>query len=194
MLSQSVAVDLAALTDALSSLITDEPLRRRLAASSRRRALDRYDWSHVVAAHEALWGELCAEASRHREPPPAHALDYGRPAYVEAFGHYATRLLGDEAALALTARGRGVATGELAAPTHHHTVWRHLDMELMTALILALERRRAGATMASLIDQVGRRPGSPLVEAAAVRRHVLWLLKYGLVAVAEAMDDPSPRG
>ncbi|MCM8738647.1 glycosyltransferase family 4 protein [Azospirillum sp. A1-3] len=56
--SQATAVDSVAAGDALLRLIEDPDQRRRMGDAGRRRARAMFDWSVVMAAYEALWGEL----------------------------------------------------------------------------------------------------------------------------------------
>jgi len=52
---QTVAVDAGAAGEALTRLVSDEPLRKRMGAAGRARALERFAWPHVIRAYEAIW-------------------------------------------------------------------------------------------------------------------------------------------
>jgi starch synthase len=56
--SQSVAVDIDATTEALRRLISDPDLRREIGIAAKKRARETFDWSVVIPAYEALWEEL----------------------------------------------------------------------------------------------------------------------------------------
>jgi starch synthase len=92
LVSQSVAVDLRILIQAVAALVEDENLRRSLGERGRALAAANYDWSVVFDQYRALWAELLAlrmisQGSQATKAPRTCAaqLDpYG------LFGHYAT--------------------------------------------------------------------------------------------------------
>jgi glycosyltransferase involved in cell wall biosynthesis len=57
-ISQSVAVDIDATTEALRRLISDPDLRRQIGMAAKKRARETFDWSVIIPAYEALWEEL----------------------------------------------------------------------------------------------------------------------------------------
>ena len=65
LVSQCVAVDVAAAADAFATLASDADLRRRMGEAGRRRARETFDWRVVVAAYQQLWRDL--ENIRNRE-------------------------------------------------------------------------------------------------------------------------------
>lgn len=172
LLSQAVAVDVRQLIGSLRRLIVDTPLRQSMGRASRKRAVEQYDWRHIVAAHEKLWVELIAQARE--QPAPTAKLDYLRPSYAEAFSHYPTRLLPNDAQLRITAHGRRVARAEIDAPTHHDKVWSYLDHELLRRLVTALHASPAGVSAQQLSLQHE-------LSSTEVQRHLMWLLKYDIV-------------
>jgi glycosyltransferase involved in cell wall biosynthesis len=172
LLSQAVAVDLRKLVSAIERLITDSDLRQRLGRASRERAIERYDWRHVVAAHEALFIELIEQARREPEEPAD--VDYLRPRYTDTFAHYPTAMVTMDHALKLSAHGLRVARGEVEAPTHHDRVWRYLDRDLLRWLFA-----RLGETESTTPERLKARHGA--VSDAQLLRHLMWLLKYDVV-------------
>lgn len=56
----STSVDMDRLVDALSELIANPDLRRRMGASGQARARAEFDWRHVYCRYQALWSELDA--------------------------------------------------------------------------------------------------------------------------------------
>jgi alpha-maltose-1-phosphate synthase len=63
---QCTAVDVGEATAAYVTLIGDPALRRKMGDAGRARAQSVFDWSVVVAAYQALWGELAARRAAHR--------------------------------------------------------------------------------------------------------------------------------
>ena len=62
--SQAVAVDCTLAAEAFTRLVGDEPLRRRMGAAGRRRAVERFAWSHVIRTYEELWAQPGTRAAR----------------------------------------------------------------------------------------------------------------------------------
>jgi hypothetical protein len=56
----ATSVDTAACARAYRELLNNEPLRRRLGDSARRRAREEFDWKHVIRRYQELWRELAA--------------------------------------------------------------------------------------------------------------------------------------
>ncbi|MGQ0507933.1 MAG: glycosyltransferase family 4 protein, partial [Myxococcaceae bacterium] len=149
-LAQSTAVDPYAMFHALDALIRSEPLRKRLGAASRRRALNLFGWDVVMKQHAALWRELGARAVR--TPLGKARRSYRHPPYLKAFGHYAT---GFVERVRISDAGREVLAGKRALPAYYLP-----DAEAVEAALVALEK--AG------------KQGMP------AGKYELWLLKYGL--------------
>ena len=76
--SQSIAVDVAACTEAFTRLAGDVELRRRMGEAGRKRARETFDWRVVVAAYQALWQEL---GERRRLASEIVRRQPGHPAY-----------------------------------------------------------------------------------------------------------------
>jgi glycosyltransferase involved in cell wall biosynthesis len=96
---QSVVVDEEALARRLADLLVSAELRERMAAASRRRVLECFARTVVVSEYAALWQSLIDVAAElPGRPHPTH--DFGRPALTQAFAHYATQVLAEDAALA----------------------------------------------------------------------------------------------
>jgi glycosyltransferase involved in cell wall biosynthesis len=70
--SQSVAVDIDATTEALRRLISNPNLRRKIGMAAKKRARETFDWSVVIPAYEALWNEL--EQRRNADAPSPSAV------------------------------------------------------------------------------------------------------------------------
>jgi len=90
--SQFVAIDAAALSNALEALAGDAALRKKMGETGRRRARADYDWSVVYRRYQLLWEDL---AERRRADPdlyPAQSVTArpDRPDPFAAFAGYAT--------------------------------------------------------------------------------------------------------
>ncbi len=179
-LSQSVAVDMRALSLCLQRLMDEPELRQSMAAQSRRRALEKYAWPVVIRSYETLWAELSAQAKRAPEP----AADGGRyavPDYGGFFRAYATREIGGETTLRLTDRGRRAGTRLGGLPGHYVDRWRHLDRGTLECIMRTLGRgegKEAGLSVGRILERV-RRSADAAAGDSALLRHVLFLVKYG---------------
>jgi D-inositol-3-phosphate glycosyltransferase len=178
-LAQSVVVDPRALEAAIQRLLDQPALAVSMGARSRQRAEELYSWPVVVARYEAIWEELAKEARRSPEPQRDPAR-YASPDYGRAFGHFATRQLGEETRLQLTALGRDLLNGAGTIPATYVQRWRHLDVDVLKRVLVGLVRAdekgeplRIGRILAVL--------GAKAEPSArsAVLRHVLFLMKYG---------------
>jgi D-inositol-3-phosphate glycosyltransferase len=181
LMAQATAIDLDALQAASQQLIDNDDLRVRMADASRRRALDQYAWPHIVTRYEALWEELALIADS-LPPGGAGCADYAEPAFVSAFRHYATSVLTDDARFRLSEAGRRVLRGEEALPLYLKPMglW---SSDVLAEILWSLERSGPPMTMGDLpgvatgeFDDVHGSPGPHVA-----RRHVMWLLKYGLI-------------
>ena len=90
---------------------------------------------------------------------------------------YATRTLSDEQRFVVTAYGRGIAEGRTELPV----VWEDiLDHGTLAELLAQLQAGPdSGATMSSLVNA----GGTDARAADARRRHLMWLVKYGLAEI-----------
>lgn len=183
-LAQSVAVDLDALEAALDLLLREPALRARMGEASRARAVAEFSWPRVLSRHEALWRELAAVAAR--APAPRSPPGYATMPYSRAFAAYPSRWLAPGTALQLTEEGRAVRAGAAPLPvTPGAQAW--LDVALAERLLGALrpvQTRTAGRLLAE---------GDPRGARPRATRHLLWLLKQGLLRVSSSAPPRRPR-
>jgi hypothetical protein len=113
-----------------------------------------------------------------------------KPAYSDAFGHFATRSLNGATKLVITESGAAALTEPKAVVYPRQAVrWRLLGESLIadSLRIVATHShsgdagiRRGRLSVASLEEQLAHI--HPDHHAASLRRHVLWLLKQGFLA------------
>ena len=98
--SQCVGVDVKGCAEAFTALVKDAGLRRRMGEAGRKRARSHYDWRIIVAAYQALWGELAErrkkgdELAAKQPNAPAHPL---REDPYSVFDTYPSLVLNAEA-------------------------------------------------------------------------------------------------
>jgi starch synthase len=71
MSAQSVTVDAEAAANAFVALIEDENMRHKMGEAGRQRALDTYDWRHIIRAYQELWADLADRRRSASEVAPA---------------------------------------------------------------------------------------------------------------------------
>ena len=192
--SQTITVDPIATADALSRLVEDEALRRRLGAAARAAVLDRFAWNHIVARYEALWAELDAERQE-RYVAACEAGETGRtgrgpecyPAPDAVFEGYPTRWIGPEDRLQAAPGSSDLVETFLRLPlTSHVAERRNADPAVIRGVLTeSIETR----SVAELDEQFG---WSGLDQLTS-RTTLAWMLKYGLLRLVrdggEAADE-----
>jgi D-inositol-3-phosphate glycosyltransferase len=177
--AESVIVDLAIYKERLQRLIDSPELRSWMGEKSRQRAVEFFSWRNVVQQYETLWRELAAEASRSEAPsPPTSDRAPFTMRYHDAFGHYATGPLPEGMWVRLTEDGLRILRQKDALPFYER-LSPVLDKDLIERALRQIGfGMRHGVAMEPLVTALAD-------EAATHRhrafRHVLWLLKYGLV-------------
>lgn len=75
--AQMTAIDMAAAVEALSALVRDPDLRRRMGEAGRRRVAEALDWSAIIPQYQDFWEELArrraaAGPDKHQPVRPNH--------------------------------------------------------------------------------------------------------------------------
>ena len=195
-LSQSVAIDIGAMKKYLGMLIANEKLRLDMGRKSRQRAERLYSYTAIIGQYESLWQELL-EAARslsiyHRK------ARFNEPTYFDWFAHFASSLLDDQTRLIITPLGCEVSKqGRIPLPYESLKQLNILNERVIGRLLgefaepTEMERgpgplgRRQTTPIShelgELVSHFAHRDGC---QEEDVRRHLMWLLKYGLVEVA----------
>jgi hypothetical protein len=177
---QSVAIDFDAAAQYLDLLVSNEDLRREMGQAARQHVLENFSWERCVGMFWELWHELSLVAEK-LPPPSPQQVAWMRPRYFHDFQGFATTCLSGAERLELTEQGRRVCARKEAL--HLIPEPRRLLRAELLMMILRVVRLwsyvRQQLTLEHLEALLGRRHLSPTV----IRRHVMWLLKYGLVRV-----------
>ena len=186
--SQATAVDVAAAIDAYTRLIRDAELRKQMGAAGRQRALEMFDWTHVIRSYETLWQEQEAERRARWQKDastPAGVLPQSHlrscaffPMPEISFSNYPTQMLTDNN------RVRSVAEAELNVDTllqmrltNHSAERRISDPQIIGD---ALRAAATGCTIRDL-EAFFRRHHT---ESDVARPTIAWMIKYGLLQLA----------
>lgn len=174
-LAQSVSVDPSALHQALRQLVAEPGLRRRFGEASRRRAVQHYSWQVVISRYEALWRELRDIRRAGTHAPAVPGLASLTSSYDRIFGHYPSHLLQDSSRIAATPEALEVLAGKRLLPLYEDRAG--VVVENLSEILSFLAEQGSGTTLAEILRREGKR-GVPGPVAA---RHVLWLMKQGLL-------------
>ena len=130
--SQATTVDIPAMSTALSKLLDDPELGRRMGAAGRDRAIERFAWRKVVSAFEELWLNQNIERAAQARASAAPSRWLGRqgpaayPSPELTFAGYPTRRL-DGADRLLPVPGNSERLEDLLAmPLTHHAPGRRV--------------------------------------------------------------------
>jgi D-inositol-3-phosphate glycosyltransferase len=186
----SVAIDIDALTQSLQILISNQSLREQMSRNSRLRATTLYGYGQVAFQYEALWDELskCAD----NLPPGLKQGNFLRPSYFSFFSGHASTLLNDDAIVTLTSIGLTALKGMDPWALHRDTLkLRFLDRGILTEMLEVVARSSGSVLSAEVNATRGITIGSIVVSLSSadelqderVRRHLMWLLKQGLVRI-----------
>ncbi len=188
--SQCVAVDVKACADALTALVKNKSLRRRMGEAGRKRAREEYDWRVVVAAYQELWKELAerreaeAEAAPRRPGAPAHPL---RDDPFSVFAGYPTAVIEDDTLVA-------IADG--ADEAHLERIRSQPMNDFAAAFLAPLEetrgllRRLAEGGPSHVADILAPSEGYDRVK---LHRTIGWLAKTGLVSISYPASPEAPE-
>jgi glycosyltransferase involved in cell wall biosynthesis/Flp pilus assembly protein TadD len=212
--SQVTAVDVRAAAEALAVLASDADRRRALGEAARRRAREVFDWTIIVARHQALWREL-AELRAAPPVPPAEpaapaSLASGRGDPFARLAEYPSHRLGAGTRVALAPEAdaarleklAGFAMNRFAAPA----LPAYADMAAMIASLAgragesSCEGTPTGVTRASDEAPLLGRAGEATAAELALRlpperqglagRGIAWLAKMGLLALSPG-EEPA---
>jgi glycosyltransferase involved in cell wall biosynthesis len=181
-LSQSCALHIPALAEALARLGTDESLRRRMGEAGRKRVRELFAWDRVITRQVSLWDELAAvPLTAEREYSLRAAGHPQLMRFGEYFhGHFTQTL--DETALAgmlLQRTETGDALYRGAIPLAHYAGMEQLlDSEAVRRMLLAARKPISGpALMRLLLEFFQGRSPAPFVQERA-NFTLLWALKH----------------
>jgi len=187
--SQATAVDTPGMAAALARLLGDAPLRLRMGAAGRRRAMEHFAWPRIINLYEQLWNDLEAERSARARagcggsPWRGSAGPAAYPAPERTFAGYPTRRLADADRVAPAPGAGDTLDALLAMPLTHHAPGRRVTDPGLVRAALALAP--------CPIDDFDRFWSQSGIDHGVGRATLAWMLKYDLV---RASDDNHPRG
>lgn len=176
---QTTAVDSGAAGEALTKLVADVELCARMGAAGRARAVERFDWRHVILAYEALWTEQQRELAAYRRTVPPARGQVRYPPLEQSFATYPSAWIDDATRLVAAPDATARLAPILAIPlTNMGAEHRCADLAALTALLREAAAPRTTADLAAALERTGGAPN-------AARATLAWLLKYGLLSITE---------
>jgi D-inositol-3-phosphate glycosyltransferase len=180
-LAQSVAIDLRAYRDRLQGLIDNAELRGAMSHHSRQRAVSCFSWPSVMQRYRTLWTELGTMAAAAKRVSNSSASS-SHPRYFDAFGHYASHEVTAATRLRITAAGRRARPA--ASPEYEIAEeWKLLDQHLLLDTLSLLRRQELNRE--TLVDRLASIPRHKAHHRHLIYRHVMWLLKHGLIEICD---------
>jgi D-inositol-3-phosphate glycosyltransferase len=178
-LAQTVALDIRILLDRLSTLALNPSLRNEMASASLFRARTVYDWKVIVKSYEELLESTILEASTHTILPKDHhgRVPFGDPQYFDNSAHFASRIITETTILEPSSiQGSRAPQESLSYATH----FRSFDRSFLDDPQRLVQACGVAATFAEYQAHLRRSIGCSQTEA---KEHVMWLLKYGFLAI-----------
>lgn len=180
--AQMTAMDLGAATAALTDLIQNPDLRRKMGEAGRQRIAHELDWAHVIPRYQAFWGELAARrAAAVPEPAdqPRRVVNPRRADPFTLFNAYPTRTLAITDGLRLGSApdwpaAQSILTRNLAM-AGRWAMATDAECEAVVDLVGEAGVARVSDVLASVPA-----PRRPYVE-----RTLLWLMKFDILRLAE---------
>lgn len=179
--SLMTAVDVDACTQALTALLTQPELRRRMGENGRIRAREIYDWSVVISAYENLWQELAEVRAKAKPTVPLAPGKAPNPLCDDPFrvlAHYPTQGLSQDMVLCLGAMGTPDKLQIL------RTTWMTnlgADKRSPTPMIDAVIEAIAQEGSLKVGEILRRFAGSELAPMVYLSRTLVYLLKFDVL-------------
>ncbi len=184
--SQATSVDLTVLTESILALAGNQNLRRRMGDSGKRRVLEHFDWSRVIANYEILLQELARRrASRNTAASgETSALHHpSRPDPFAMFSGFPTQPLDLNGSVSVVENARSIILQRIQLKVGLVQADVLMDLEEIPGFIGELEARNS-IKLRDLADVLGIDDFSKFLVTAG------WLVKLGLCRY----DPPETSG
>ncbi|MBN2339962.1 MAG: glycosyltransferase family 4 protein [Deltaproteobacteria bacterium] len=184
MLSQCMAIDTEHLFNALCTLASDAENTAQMGAAAKEHATKRFSWSSVMVKYHELWDSLHANILKLDESELKTLRSMPNPFindYLNAFDHYPTHKISPEMWCRITPDGKD-ALAQGRVPAAYSDIRELLHVDYQGAVLRTIEQHPL--KVETLIEN--RLAG--LSESDA-QFNLLWLAKYGLVALRTSLDD-----
>ena len=183
--AQMTGIDHPAAVTAISALVTNPDLRRRMGQAAARQAREHFDWSAIIPRYQALWSELAARRGAAAPEAPELAVIVDNPRRLDPFqlfAGYPTDLLSSATPLRLSpgmtqAAARTRLTAELGA-LGGWALPRLAEVDLVLSHLAQQDQATVGDLLA--LFPVGRQ--------SFIERGLLWLVKFAVIELVSPPD------
>jgi len=181
--AQMTAIDMAAAVAALSALVRDADLRRRMGESGRRRVAEALDWSAIIPQYQDFWEDL-AKRRAAAGPDKRQPVRPNHPRRLDPFtlfAAYPTATLGSQDRLRLgpAAQDWNGALAVLDLGLASIGRWAMAPKAEIEAAYNAVARQ-GDCTVADLLAPLGAESD----RSHRLERGLLWLMKFDLLVLA----------
>ena len=176
---QSMITDVNAFYNGLQILITNESLRSEMSIASRQRAVSEFSPQTLAKRYEELWGEL-NRMSRSGSPLPPRS-GFFHTSYHKHFGHFASSELNDNFRVLSSSSAEISVNRLLSLSASPETGVAMLDGSLLEAILTVCNPTAIHAEI-TIRDLLVSLAGNEVTESF-LRRHILFLIKYGLLTI-----------
>ena len=192
-LSQSCAVHVPALAEALARLGADRILRERMGEAGRKRALEQFSWHAVIRRYVALWDELAARPLATDEEQRLRAARHPQVMRFGEFfhGHFSQTVNAnwlEAARLRRTATGDALYRGLLPL-AHYAGMEQLLDAEAVRRMLLAARKPLAGADLMRVLQEYFQELSPPGFVRERAAFTLIWALKHDYLEYAEPAEN-----
>ena len=172
--SQTIAVSVLEMGEALGILIKDEGLRRQMGESGRRRANELYSWRRVISLYQDLWDELRAiRLASPKEVTPPNPYP-SRPDPYTAFADYLTEPLSASRRVVVGKSGPQLIDYLLESPLTAFSAQVIARREVLHAFVSAVSDSPS-IVIEALFECL------KIEDQAVLWRSLCWLLKYDVL-------------
>jgi glycosyltransferase involved in cell wall biosynthesis len=172
---QAVAVDPEAAADALTRLVADADLRRRMGVAGRSRAVEQFRWERVIRMYEDLWADQEREVRSWETSARSGPVAY--PAPERSFVGYPSSWITDIQLVQTCGGATALLPTFLNLPlTNLSGDRRCRDPQTLATLLQDAERPQTVGILAETLERSG-------FDRTQARATIAWLLKYALLRV-----------
>lgn len=175
-LAQRTAVDVAAMAEALATLVKDENLRRTMGLAARRRVEERFAWDAVIERYLALWDDLWSRpVDRQAAAQWRHPLT---PDYARVFAAHPSTILSGDETIKATKAGNAVYRGRDSVLIYEG-LGREIAEDTVRRLLFETRKPKTAREVCAALAHASGLSGEECGSLA------VWALKHDLIEVVE---------
>ncbi len=184
-LAQSVAIDIDEVVKYLSLLLKEPELCKQLGNAGRKRAEELYSWPIIMKQYMSLWYNCrkIFEKIENYDSIVAKGNYPLNPSYFERFLCYATEILSPTTPVALTDMGFRLISNEKLI--HRYIPCVEMGKAFSPTVFTKLVLKLASDIKIDLHSLVQYVSNETCAQPESTKRHIMWMIKYGLAKIAD---------